>query len=382
MYITQLKELEEFVSRAKTSPFLAIDSEFIRENTYRPKLCILQIATADEIVIVDYHEKISLEPLISLLTDENIVKIFHGGTQDIEILFHITGAVPSPVFDTQIANALCSSTLQASYASLVGIYCNASLDKSCTLSDWERRPLTKEQIKYAQEDVRYLPEIYTAINDRLKKLGRDTWLKAEVDAVLFRNDEDVLPENRYKKLKKVSILNSRQLACARFFAAWREKTAMQRNVPRRWLLPDEQIVEACKLLPRNVDQLYSIRGMAKKISLSDAREIITGITADIDAPKETWPLPDVQKQNEASLEPVLAMLNSLLQLKSKQHSIALRMLATTSELSELARGNSHGSRLLKGWRGEIIGEDMMRLLNGEISLSIRNSNIIIVENNS
>ena len=382
MYITQLNELEEFVLRAKTSPFLAIDSEFIRENTYRPKLCILQIATSSEIVIVDYHDKISLEPLKELLTDESIVKIFHGGSQDIEILFHVTGAVPSPVFDTQIANALCSSTLQASYASLVGIYCKASLDKSCTLSDWERRPLSKEQIKYAQEDVRFLPEIYCSINDKLKKLGRETWLKGEIDAVLFKNDEDVLPENRYKKLKKVSILKPKQLACAKFFAAWRETTAMQRNIPRRWLLPDEQIVEACKLMPRNVDQLYSIRGISKKINLDDAREIVTGITSALDAPKDTWPLPDVQKQNESSLEPVLAMLNSLLQLKSKQYNIALRMLATTSELSDLARGNSQDSRLLKGWRGEVIGEDIIRLLNGEISLTIKNSNIIIVENNS
>ncbi len=249
MYIDNQESLEAFVRRARSSGLLAIDTEFLRESTYYPKLCLLQMATDSEVVLIDPFKVPDLAPLRPLLEDQSIVKLFHAGGQDLEIIYRKLGVLPTPLFDTQIAASVLGHPQQIGYGALVAAMCGKTLKKSDSFTDWSLRPLKESQLEYAADDVIYLPQVYRVMIEKLQAKGREQWLQAEFDELgnPARYHED--PRERYKRLKRGSSLNRRQLAAAREVAAWRELKAQRVDRPRKWVLTDEQIVEACKRAP-------------------------------------------------------------------------------------------------------------------------------------
>lgn len=379
MLIDTDQQFVAFLERCKKSPYIAIDTEFLREKTYYPKLCLLQMGIEHEIAIVDPFKIRNLAALADVLVDPHIVKIFHACSQDVEILYHETGVVPSPIFDTQIAAAVLGKTQQASYSSLVSQYCDVNLPKKDSFTDWSRRPLTESQILYAADDVKYLPQIYYEMLAQLKKKNRLSWLDETFADLSKKEKYEIDPRARYKKLKRVNQLNARQQAAAREFAAWRELQAQRLNIPRKWVVSDEQIVEACRREARTLDELYMVRGMKESLKTSDARKVLSALIAGLDCPQSE--LPDVRpkSKNESNVDVILDLMNALVRMRAREHEIAPQTLAPQAELLKLARGHYDESELMQGWRYTLVGRDLQTLLEGGFALQIHDGNLEIID---
>lgn len=352
------------------SDVLAIDTEFLREKTFHARLCLLQMATRDEDVIVDPFEVTDLTPLIPLMRNPNVMKLFHAGRQDIGILYRALGQMPWPVFDTQIAATLLGFTQQVGYAALVHSECGVQLKKGDSYTDWSRRPLAESQMSYAAEDVIYLPKVYSKMKMRLEETGRLHWLDHDFRELVNPEKYDTKPRERYLRLKRVNQLSRRQLSAAREFAAWREERAESADIPRKWVVTDEQIVEACKRETRSVDQLFMVRGMREKLNTADARQVVKLIIKGLDAPQEQWPVTSHRSRNEANVDTVVDLMCSLVRQRAKEHEIAFQTLASHDQLVSIARGHTDDVPLLKGWRRDIVGSELLDLVNGKISLSV------------
>ena len=370
MYIANQESLEAFVDRARLSSVLAIDTEFLRERTYYAKLCLIQLATDSEVVIVDPFEVTDLSVMKPLLEDPDVMKIFHAAGQDLEIIWHEVGCMPKPLFDTQVAAALLGHTQQIGYGALVHAVCGVQLKKVDSFTDWSRRPLSDSQLDYAADDVVYLPRMYEQMKAELEKLGRLHWLDPEFeemcDPARFQSDE----RERYKRLKRVGQLSRRQLAAAREVTAWRELTAQKRNVPRKWVITDEQIVEACKREARTIDDLFMVRGMREKLGTRDARAVAALMKSAFDASPDTWPEPDRSGRNEPNVDAPMDLMGALVRLRAKENGVAVPTLASHDDLLKVARGYRKGVDLLRGWRRALVGEELLELLDGKLSLSL------------
>jgi ribonuclease D len=370
VYIANQESLEAFVDRARLSSVLAIDTEFLRERTYYAKLCLIQLATDSEVVIVDPFEVTDLSVMKPLLEDPDVMKIFHAAGQDLEIIWHEVGCMPKPLFDTQVAAALLGHTQQIGYGALVHAVCGVQLKKVDSFTDWSRRPLSDSQLDYAADDVVYLPRMYEQMKAELEKLGRLHWLDPEFeemcDPARFQSDE----RERYKRLKRVGQLSRRQLAAAREVTAWRELTAQKRNVPRKWVITDEQIVEACKREARTIDDLFMVRGMREKLGTRDARAVAALMKSAFDASPDTWPEPDRSGRNEPNVDAPMDLMGALVRLRAKENGVAVPTLASHDDLLKVARGYRKGVDLLRGWRRALVGEELLELLDGKLSLSL------------
>ena len=377
MYIASQQELVAFVQRASSSSILAIDTEFLREKTYYPKLCLMQLATDDEIVIVDPFAVDDLKVLVPLFEDERIVKVFHAGHQDIEIIIYDLECVPKPVFDTQVAAALLGQAQQIGYASLVHSICGVKLKKGDSFTDWSVRPLSDSQLSYAQEDVLYLPKMYESMKRQLEEKGRLSWLKAEFaemsDPANYVADE----RERFRRLKHSTQLSRRQMAAAREIAAWREIEARKRNVPRKWVLTDEQIVEACKREPRRIDDLFMVRGIRERLTTKDARVVVELASSALDSAPDTWPEIQTSGKSEPNVDAQVDLLMSIVRLRARENGVAVPTLASHSDLVDVARGYRKGIDLLKGWRKELVGQELIDFMEGRITLSISKGKVVI-----
>ncbi len=370
MYIANQEALEAFVERARSSSVLAIDTEFLREKTYYAKLCLLQMATDDEVAIVDPFAVRNLGVIATLLEDESIVKLFHAGGQDLEILYHEIGVLPKPIFDTQVAATLLGHTQQIGYGALVATFCGVSLKKSDSFTDWSIRPLQASQLDYAADDVVYLPEIYRTMVTRLDEKGRLSWLRHDFEELVNpeRYDED--PRTRFRRLKRVNQLSRRQMSAARELAAWREVEARHRDVPRKWILTDEQIVEACRREPRTIDDLFMVRGVRERVTTRDARAIISLMAKGMDLPESQWPELERAGKNEPNVDVEIDLMNALVRLRARENDIAMQTLASHNDLALVARGYTEGVDVLKGWRRAMVGEELLELLAGRIVLKL------------
>ncbi len=370
MYIANQESFEAFLDRARSSSVLAIDTEFLREKTYYAKLCLVQLATDDEVAIVDPFKIDDLSAMAAVLEDENVMKVFHAAGQDLEIIWHEVGCMPKPLFDTQVAAALLGHTQQIGYGALVHAVCGVQLKKIDSFTDWSRRPLSESQLDYAADDVVYLPRMYNRMRSELERLGRLHWLDPEFEEMSsserFESDE----RQRYKRLKRVGQLSRRQLACAREVAAWRELTAQKRDVPRKWVITDEQIVEACKREARTIDDLFMVRGMREKLGTRDARAVAALMKSALDAPPSTWPEPDRGGKNEPNVDAPLDLMSALVRLRAKENGVAFPTLASHDDLLRVARGYREGIDLLRGWRRALVGEELLELLDGKLFLSV------------
>ena len=358
------------------SSLLGIDTEFLREKTFFPKLCLLQMSTEDEIVLVDPFGISSLGILKPLLTDEGITKIFHAGRQDLEILLNETGVLPTPIFDTQVAASLLGYSQQLGLSALVFSECKVQLDKSDSYTDWSKRPLTDSQLAYAADDVRYLPTMYRKMHSRLQEQGRLEWLAAEFaemsDPANYQED----PRERFKRLKRVSHLTRKQLSAAREIAAWREEMAVKRNIPRKWVLTDEQIVEMCRRESKTIDDLFAVRGVREHLCVRDARKVAELCVKGLGAPEEEWPDLSTKGKSEKNVDIQVDLMMALVRLRAKENGIALQTLASHDDLVSLARGHDGGA-LMRGWRRVLIGNELCELLEGKISLRIENGSLAI-----
>lgn len=370
MYIASQESLQAFVKRALTSSVLAIDTEFLREKTYYAKLCLLQMATDDEVVIVDPFKVNDLSVLVPLLEDEHIVKIFHAAGQDLEIILHEMGVLPRPVFDTQMAAALLGHTQQIGYAALVHAECGVALKKTDSFTDWSRRPLSASQLEYAADDVVYLPRLYKKIREELKAKGRLDWLDHDFEELSNPAHYEVHERERYRRLKHASQLSRRQLSAAREVAAWRELEAQRRDMPRKWVISDEQIVEACRREARTIDELFMVRGLSDRLSTQDARTVVSLMSSALSASPDTWPEPERCTKSEPNVDAELDLMSALVRLRSKESGIALPTLASHDDLVRVARGYREGVALLSGWRRTIVGEELLELLEGRLALSL------------
>ena len=378
-YIDNEKSFEEFLAIASTSKILAIDTEFLREKTYYPKLCLVQIATDDEVFVIDPLAHLPMASLGPLFEDEGIVKVFHAASQDVEILFHATGCMPRPIFDTQVAAAFLGHTQQMGLAALVHSFCGVTLKKGDSFTDWSRRPLTDSQMKYAVEDVVFLPELYTTMRALLEEQGRISWLEDEFCELTDERRYEVVPEERFKKLKRVNQLNAKQLSAAQAVAAWRERMAQRRDLPRKWILTDEQIVEACRREATTIDDLYMVRGMRERLNCKEAREVAALMKESFNKPPEDYPQLDQPRTSEENVDFALDLMLALVRLRAKENGIAMQTLAPQSDLVALARGHENDACVMKGWRKGIIGDELVELLSGEISLRLDGNQLSVVK---
>ena len=376
MYISKYEDLAAFCDRAASARILAVDTEFLREKTYFPKLCLIQIATHDESACVDPLAIDDLTPLCNLLTDQRITKIFHACTQDLEVIFYSLGVVAAPVFDTQLAAAFLGLRQQVGYGVLVEHYTGVRLPKADSLTDWSRRPLDEEQLAYAEDDVRYLPGIYDAMMTQLVAKDRLGWLRPEMDELADRSHFERIPEQAYLHLKRSSSLTRRQLAVAREVCAWRERRAAERNIPRKWLVSDEILVEVSKRSPKTMDRLRRIRG-TEQISEAEAEGLLRAVRKGLAIGPTDLPATKRRERTSAEAEGAIDLMYALLRIISERSGIAPQLIATREDLVDLAAGRE-GCRLSSGWRYELAGSRLSRLLSGEIGLTVKDGRVEVL----
>lgn len=379
-YIDTKQAFDDFLEKAARSSILAIDTEFLREKTYYPKLCLIQIATDDDVFVLDPLSGINVSGLAALLEDAHIMKVFHAASQDIEILLHATGVMPTPLFDTQVAASFLGHTQQMGLGALVHAFCGVTLKKGDSFTDWAWRPLTDSQIKYAVEDVVFLPELYETMCALLRERDRLAWLEDELREIADISRYEIDPAERFKKLKRVNQLSGKTLAAAQQVAAWRERTAQQRDIPRRWVLTDEQIVEACRREAKTIDDLYMVRGMREKLGCKDAREVAGIMRAAYQSDPSTWPHLDHQRSSEENVDSALDLMLSLVRIRAHESGVAMQTLAPHADLVALARGYEDDTCVMKGWRRQIIGNELIELLQGKISLKLDDNALCVVKN--
>lgn len=378
MLVENDAQLKEFLALCEKSSYMAIDTEFLREKTYYAKLCLIQVAIEGASAIIDPFTIKDLTVMASVLTNNNIVKIFHASSQDIEILYHETGVVPTPVFDTQVAAALLGKSQQASYAALVQSFCQVTLPKKDSFTDWSRRPLSSSQVEYAADDVTYLPRIYNDMVKQLTEKGRMSWLDDAFAEISNPRKYEVDPRSRYRKLKRVNQLSPRQMAAAREFAAWRELRAQKLNIPRKWVVSDEQIVEACRREPRSLDELYMVRGLRESLKAGDARHVLKLIQIGLNCLEEDLPQTKVSQRSEANVDIAVDLMNAIVRLRARENKIAPQTLAPHAELMKLARGHDEDCDLLKGWRYRVVGKELSDFLEGKFLLQLVDGNLKII----
>ena len=380
-YIATQGQLEELVEKLEGSKLLAIDTEFMREKTYFAQLCLVQINNGTVSALIDPLSVDDLSVLAPILTDKNCTKIFHAGKQDIDILYHETGVTPSPVFDTQVAASLLGYPLQVGYGPLVRSVCDIKLAKADSFTDWSRRPLSNNQIKYALEDVVYLPQLYDYLLSELEKKERLSW--CERDFAELSNPANYFndPREMWQRVKRVSSLSRGQLAIAREVAAWRENEAMRRNQPRKWILADEAVVEIARKSPKTRARLLEVRGLVSRLSGRDVNQILEAVRKGKETPQSQWPRITRREKGETETDGAVDLLASLVEVRAKQNDVAAPLLATHSDLSKLARGHREGIAVLEGWRYEMVGRELLDLLDGRIAIYLNKGSIEVTERN-
>lgn len=377
MFVTTYDELKAFCDRAKASDIVAVDTEFLRERTYHPRLCLIQLSTsAEDIVAVDPLAISDLSPLKALFEDHSITKIFHACSQDLEVIDATLECVPAPIFDTQVAASFLGHRMQIGYGSLVEAYEGVHLPKTESLTDWSRRPLDPEQLTYAEDDVRYLPSIYHKMVKELVAQDRLSWVLPEMQALLatehFRHD----PTESYLHLKRASTLTRSQLGIAREVCAWREKTAMNRDIPRKWVLSDEVVIEVCKRAPKDAQRLHRIRG-AEQLSERDTDAILNAVVRAKTCKGNDLPAIVRKARPNPEQESVLDLMYAMLRIISEKSGVATQLIATRDELYNFMLGRED-VLLNQGWRYELAGKKLQSLLSGSVGLTVKEGHVEIL----
>ncbi|QQA44271.1 ribonuclease D [Pelagovum pacificum] len=382
--ITTTDDLAAFCTEAAKHPYVTVDTEFLRERTYYPHLCLIQLAYPGEgdenAVLVDpiAGDSMDLAPLYALFADHGVVKVFHAARQDLEIFFNDGKMIPDPLFDTQVAAMVCGFGEQVGYETLVRKIARESLDKSSRFTDWSRRPLSDAQKRYALADVTHLRVIYEHLKAQLDKSGRNKWLTEEMAVLKDPATYHVVPEEAWQRVK-TRTQSARFLSIVKELARFREAHAQSRNIPRSRVFKDDALVELASTKPQSIADLGRSRLLlreARKGEIADG--ILAAIKAGQEADPEDMPRPD-KSRDRLVVNPALAdLLRVLLKAKAEQEGVAQKLIATSSELDEIA-GGMRDVQALRGWRKQVFGDDALRLCEGTIGLAARKNDVVIVE---
>jgi ribonuclease D len=379
--ITDSAALTRFCAEQKGAGFVAVDTEFMRERTYWPILCLVQVAGPENAAAIDaLAAGIDLTPLLSLMADRSILKVFHAARQDIEIFFNLSGTVPEPLFDTQIAAMVCGFGDAASYETLVSKLARTALDKSSRFTDWSHRPLTERQIRYALADVVHLRTVYEKLQQRLAVNGRAGWFAEEMaelaDPATYRND----PSEAWRRFRLRGRVDPRFFGVLRELAAWREMAARQRNLPRARIMRDEAVQEIAAHLPKTIEALARTRSLGKGIAEGKlGGEILEAVQRGLaEANTEQPPAPS-RAAAPAGLGPLVELLRVLLKQRCEQHQVAQKLVASGEDLELIAADDEAPVPALSGWRHEIFGKDALDLKHGRLAVTVRGDRVALVE---
>jgi ribonuclease D len=378
--ITTTADLAAFCDKLKGQPFVAVDTEFMRETTYWPKLCLIQAAAASAEATIDpLAEGLDLEPFLEILRDESILKVFHAARQDVEI-FNNLKAMPRPLFDTQVAAMAAGFGEQIAYDALVRQTLKIELDKSSRFTDWARRPLSDNQLTYALADVTHLANVYPILQKRLEAEGRLGWVSDEMSNLTDPAVYDVEPENAWKRLKPRRH-TAKYLAVYKAVAAWRERTAQLRDQPRGRILKDEAIDEVATQAPTDADALDRLRSVPKGFSGSRfGPDLIAAIREALRDPEAYAPVIEKARVHASpAAGAVVELLKVLLKARAEEAGVASKLIATVSDLEQIANDDDADTAALKGWRREAFGEDALKLKRGELALVLDGARVRVVE---
>ena len=378
-YIDTPEQLAKLCEQIKKETWLALDTEFLREKTYYPKFCLLQIATPEWVACVDPIALPKLDVLFEAIYNPAIVKVFHSCRQDLEIFFQWTGQLPSPIFDTQVAAPLLGFQDNPGYAMLVSSLLSVNLNKAHTRADWSKRPLTEAELEYAADDVIYLCQIYQIMVQKLTALGRIDWLKNDFAELTNPALYTVDPEKAWFKIKGKNKLTGKQLSIIQTLAEWREKTAQAEDRPKSWLLRDELLFDLAKLQPETVPELGNVRGINERAVNRYGKELCQLITAAKNRP----PLPLNEKDRSAKKtqqqEAILDILTALVRVRAEENALNPTILASRKDLEELLSNGDDECPLLDGWRYTMAGKELVGLIKGELLLGIDSNKLAIIE---
>ncbi len=380
-------ELRALCQAMRQHDYVAVDTEFIRDKTFWPKLCLIQLGTGEDIRAVDaLAEGLDLSPLFELMLDPGVIKVFHAARQDVEIFYQLSGKIPHPIFDTQIAAMVCGFGDSVGYDKLAHRLAGARIDKTSQYTDWTRRPLTGNQIGYALADVNYLQPIYEKLRDQLEKSGRSSWLIEEMATLTNPATYELHPEMAWQRLK-IRSRNREYLGVIKAVAAWREDRAQTRDQPRNHVLRDEAIQELAAEKPDSIDALQRLRAVPKGLARNAAGEsLLEAVKRGRKLSKQELPKLRPPEVLPKGLGPMVDLLKVLLKYKCEQFDVSQRLIANVANLERLAangngsgNGNGGDNPVLQGWRREIFGEDALALIAGRIALALDHKSIRLVE---
>jgi ribonuclease D len=379
--VTDSAALARFCAEQKGAAFVAVDTEFMRERTYWPVLCLVQVAGPASAAVIDaLAPGIDLAPLLALMADPNILKVFHAARQDIEIFFNLSGTVPEPLFDTQIAAMVCGFGDAASYETLVSKLARTTLDKSSRFTDWSNRPLTERQIRYALADVVHLRIVYEKLQQQLALNGRASWFAEEMsglaDPAIYRND----PGEAWRRFRLRGRIDPRFFGILRELAAWREAAARQRNLPRGRIMRDEAVVEIAAHTPNTIEALARTRSLGKGVAEGKlGGEILEAVKRGLAEAKTGSQVVPSKADPPAGRGPLVELLRVLLKQRCEEHQVAQKLVASSEDLELIAVDDEAPVPALSGWRHEIFGKDALALKHGRLALTVRKNRVALVE---
>lgn len=377
--ITTTDELAAVCSRMATHPFVTVDTEFLRETTYYPLLCVAQMASPAEAVVIDaLATGIDLAPFFALMANEKIVKVFHAARQDIEIVWNMAKTIPHPIVDTQVAAMVLGYGDSISYDQLVQRITGDTLDKSHRFTDWTRRPLSDAQIAYAVSDVTHLRDVYLKLATDLEKQARSNWVEAEMDVLTSPETYRADPERAWERLKS-RVRKPKELAILIEVAAWREREAQNRDVPRGRVIKDEVIGDIAVQAPTTIERLGHLRSLPKGFERSRwGEQIIDAVKRGIERDPKTLPRLD-RFRPAANGAAIVELLKVLLRMTAERHGVAAKVIATVDDLDRIAADDAADVPAMKGWRRELFGDKALALKHGRLALAIDEGKVVTVE---
>jgi len=382
IYIDTPAALNHFCTELRqqldSQPWIAIDTEFMREKTYYPQLCLLQIGTAQSIACIDPLKIEHLDLILDIIYDTSITKVFHAAHQDLEIFFHLKRSVPSPVFDTQIAAPLLGHPNQMGYAALVEATLGITLDKGHARTDWQRRPLSAAQLAYAADDVRYLGQVYLKLQQQLTDENRISWLNDDFARLTESSRYECEPGQAWKRLRASKRMRGKTLAILKSLAAWRETQARSKNLPRNWLLRDDMMCDLAKLAPQTVEELKQIRGLNDKQAKMVEIEILPLILSTLAQPVAKESTSNITRRATPQQEILIEALMAVVHIQALQNNMHPSTLATRKDVEQWLLTQMDNSELMKGWRRDMIGVPLMAMLEGRHKLQVMDGQLQVL----
>ncbi|WP_161913883.1 ribonuclease D [Methylosinus sp. C49] len=377
--LTSTEDLAAACARLARHPFVTVDTEFLRETTFWPKVCVIQLASPEEAFAVDtLSEGLDLTPFFELMANERVVKVFHAARQDLEIVWRLARLIPAPLFDTQVAAMVCGFGDQVSYVELVKAIAKESLDKSSRFTDWSKRPLSTAQIDYAIADVTHLRQIYTHLRARLERSNRLDWLVDEMRTLTTPETYEQSPENAWERLRH-RVRKPRDLAVLMELAAWREAEAQGRDVPRSRVLKDDMLIEIALAAPRTQEALGNLRAFPRGLERSrSGAEIVAAVERALERDPATLPRIEREKRGSSSGATV-ELLKVLLRQVAEETGVATKMIATVEDLEAIAADDGADVPALSGWRRAIFGDKALQLKAGRLALAVEKGRVVTLD---